>query len=114
MHKEYYECSEEIIQGIKRVKRTESTCNRNGGALPAVFLRRLPEMTTHRNSLVGPNLFIYPPYNFKYVDVLITNFHLPKTTLLLLVSAFAGRENIMNAYETAKGKAIDSSVTVIA
>ncbi|MGR3309311.1 MAG: S-adenosylmethionine:tRNA ribosyltransferase-isomerase, partial [Candidatus Brocadiales bacterium] len=48
------------------------------------------------------DLFIYPPYKFKIVDALITNFHLPKTTLLLLVSALAGKKEILTAYETAK------------
>lgn len=47
------------------------------------------------------NLFIYPPYDFKIVDGLITNFHLPKSTLLMLVSAFSGYENLMRAYEEA-------------
>ncbi len=47
------------------------------------------------------NIFIYPPYKFKAIDALITNFHLPKSTLLMLVSALAGKENIMNAYEIA-------------
>ncbi|MDD4879421.1 MAG: tRNA preQ1(34) S-adenosylmethionine ribosyltransferase-isomerase QueA [Candidatus Omnitrophica bacterium] len=47
------------------------------------------------------NLFVYPPYNFKFVDALVTNFHLPKTTLLMLVAAFCGREVLFQAYEEA-------------
>ena len=46
-------------------------------------------------------IFIYPGYRFKIVDALITNFHLPESTLLMLVSALCGREHIMHAYETA-------------
>jgi S-adenosylmethionine:tRNA ribosyltransferase-isomerase len=46
-------------------------------------------------------IFIYPGYQFKCIDCLITNFHLPESTLIMLVSALAGKENIMNAYETA-------------
>ena len=46
-------------------------------------------------------IFIYPGYSFKILDALITNFHLPESTLLMLVSALAGKENIMNAYEEA-------------
>ena len=47
------------------------------------------------------NIFIYPGYEFKAIDGLITNFHLPKSTLLMLVSAFSSRENILNAYKHA-------------
>lgn len=46
-------------------------------------------------------IFIYPGYKFKAIDCLITNFHLPESTLVMLVSALAGRENVLNAYETA-------------
>ena len=47
------------------------------------------------------NIFIYPGYQFKIVDAVITNFHLPKSTLIMLVSAFAGREFTLKAYRTA-------------
>jgi S-adenosylmethionine:tRNA ribosyltransferase-isomerase len=47
------------------------------------------------------NIFIYPGYRFRVVDAMLTNFHLPKSTLLMLVSAFAGRERVLAAYEHA-------------
>ena len=47
------------------------------------------------------NIFIYPGYRFKVLDALITNFHLPQSTLIMLVSALAGREHVLSAYETA-------------
>lgn len=47
------------------------------------------------------NIFIYPGYKFKCIDALITNFHLPESTLIMLVSALAGRENVLNAYKIA-------------
>ena len=103
MHKEYYECSQEIIQKIKTTKEQ----HRRVIATGSTSCRVLETIARNDNSshLSGwTNLFIYSPYNFKYVDVLLTNFHLPKTTLLVLVSAFAGRENILNAYEIAKNE----------
>ena len=61
---------------------------------------------TDDNGIVQPgfkdtDIFIYPGYKFKAVDALITNFHLPESTLLMLVSAMAGRENILSAYNEA-------------
>ena len=53
-----------------------------------------------RSSSGSTDIFIYPGYRFKAVDALITNFHLPESTLLMLVSAFAGRERILEAYTT--------------
>jgi S-adenosylmethionine:tRNA ribosyltransferase-isomerase len=50
------------------------------------------------------DLFIYPGYRWRVVDAMITNFHLPKSSLLMMISAFAGRENVLKAYETAKGE----------
>ena len=50
------------------------------------------------------NIFIYPPYEFMAVDALITNFHLPKSTLIMLVSAFSSKEVILNAYKIAVEK----------
>ena len=47
------------------------------------------------------NIYIYPGYQFKIMDALVTNFHLPESTLVMLVSAFAGRENVLNAYRVA-------------
>ena len=67
---------------------------------------RTLETVTDENGIVHPGsgltqIFIYPGYQFKAIDCLITNFHLPESTLLMLVSALAGRENILNAYNKA-------------
>ncbi len=64
------------------------------------------EYCAHEEGQIAPrsgmcDLFIYPGYRFKMVDAMITNFHLPQSTLLMLVAAFAGRENILNAYAEA-------------
>ena len=65
--------------------------------LESVAQKGMPLKETDDNT----SIFIYPPYKFKVVDALITNFHLPKSTLIMLVSAFAGYENTMNIYKTA-------------
>lgn len=102
MHKEYYECSPEVFQKITRTKEQKSRVIAIGSTSCRV-LETIARQDDKALQLSGwTDLFIHPPYKFNYVDVLLTNFHLPKTTLLLLVSAFAGRENIMKAYEEAK------------
>ncbi len=101
MHSEYYEVSAEAAEKINR-------CRAAGGRIIAVGTTscRTLETVADENGLLVPaqgwtEKYIYPGYRFKIVDALITNFHLPKSTLLLLVSALAGREAILQAYQTA-------------
>lgn len=101
MHTEYYEISAETAEII-------NSCRKNGGRIIAVgttsvrTLETVAEDTGKIKAASGEtNIFIYPGYKFKIVDCIITNFHLPESTLMMLVSAFAGKENIFNAYETA-------------
>ncbi|MBQ5800267.1 MAG: tRNA preQ1(34) S-adenosylmethionine ribosyltransferase-isomerase QueA [Clostridia bacterium] len=101
MHSERFYISEETADEI-------NTRRKNGGRIIAVGTTscRVLESVTDDNGTVHAmdgetKIFIYPGYKFKAVDALITNFHLPESTLLMLVSALAGKENIMNAYKTA-------------
>lgn len=101
MHSEYYCMSKETADIINETKNA-------GGRIIAVGTTssRTLETIGEENGTVSEksgwtDIFIYPGYKFKVVDALITNFHLPESTLIMLVSALAGRENIMNAYNTA-------------
>ena len=101
MHSEHYHLSEETAEKINRTKAS-------GGRVIAVGTTscRTLESMELENGLVKSgdgytDIFIYPGYKFKLLDGLITNFHLPESTLLMLVSAFAGKENIFEAYEQA-------------
>ena len=101
MHSEFYMVDEEDANMINE-------CRSNGGRVIAVGTTstRTLETVTDENGIVHPGsgwtqIFIYPGYQFKAIDCLITNFHLPESTLLMLVSALAGRENVLNAYNKA-------------
>ena len=81
---------------------------KNGGKIicTGTTCCRTLESASDENGFIKPcsnstNIFIYPGYKFKCIDTLITNFHLPESTLIMLVSAFCGRENALNAYKVA-------------
>ena len=104
MHTEYYEVSKEAEEIINRGKR--------GGkkiiAVGTTSVRTL-ETVADENGFVkagsgNTNIFIYPGYTFKCVDKIITNFHLPESTLIMLVSAFLGRDKTLKAYNYAVEK----------
>lgn len=101
MHSEYYRIEKEEADKINKVKAA-------GGRIICIGTTscRTIESATDENGILhagegNTEIFIYPGYSFKILDALITNFHLPESTLLMLVSALAGKENIMNAYEEA-------------
>ncbi len=98
MHSESYEITGKIAEQIMRAKRE----GRRVIAVGTTSLRALESAAVAKNELsngaLSTNLFITPGYQFRIVDALITNFHLPKSTLLMLVSAFAGFDTIKNAY----------------
>jgi len=97
MHKEYFNIPADTIGAVKSVKE-------DGGKVFAVgttSARSLEYWAKEGKTEGGNDLFIYPGFQFKIVDHLLTNFHLPKSTLMLLVSAFAGREFILEAYRKA-------------
>ena len=101
MHSEYYEIDEVAAEKINKAKKE----GRRVIAVGTTSVRTL-ESASDQNGLVKPvkentEIFIYPPYKFKCVDGLITNFHLPKSTLLMLVSSLCSREKMLELYNTA-------------
>lgn len=102
MHSEFYRLDEDSANTLNEVRK-------NGGKIVATgttSIRTLETIGTKFNGEIKPDsgwtdIFIKPGYEWKVVDEFITNFHLPKSTLVMLVAAFTGRENILNAYEHA-------------
>lgn len=105
MHSEKYHASLETIHHINQAKRVIAV----GTTVTRVLESIASDSKIHRippsNNLSGEtNIFIHPPYQFKAIDALLTNFHLPKSTLIMLVSAFAGRDLTLEAYRQAVEK----------
>lgn len=102
MHSEYYYISESEAKKINRSKEMGKKII----AVGTTAVRVLETLMFRYGKIIWDrgvtDIYIYPGFNFKAVDRMITNFHLPRSTLLVMVSAFAGRENILNAYEQAK------------
>ena len=101
MHAEYAEVPESVVKAVL-------DCKARGNKVIAVGTTsvRALESAAQQTGTIAPffadtRIFIYPGYQFKVIDSLITNFHLPESTLIMLVSAFAGYENTMNAYQYA-------------
>ena len=101
MHSEYYEVTKEAADKMNHAKAS-------GGRIICVGTTscRTVESAADENGVVQPGcgnteIFIYPGYQFKVLDCLITNFHLPESTLVMLVSALAGREQVLAAYQEA-------------
>ena len=102
MHSEHYYIGEHEAKKIRRAKETGKKII----AVGTTAVRVLETLMSKHGKIIGDSgatdIYIYPGYQFRAVDWMITNFHLPRSTLLVMVSAFAGRENILNAYEKAK------------
>lgn len=101
MHKEWFSIDQETCDIINRTKK-------NGGRVISVGTTstRVLESATNDEGIIvategNTEIFIYPGYSFKMIDCLITNFHLPESTLIMLISALAGKETILNAYKIA-------------
>lgn len=101
MHKEFYRIPDETAELILATKKAGHRVI----AVGTTSIRTLESAATAKNEIAGKSgwteIFIYPGYEFKIVDAIITNFHLPKSTLIMLISAFAGREFVLSAYKKA-------------
>jgi len=101
MHSEYFEISKYAVDTINKAKKEGRRIISVGTTSVRVLESCSDENGVLKEGAGETKIFIYPGYKFKVVDSLITNFHLPESTLIMLVSALMGRENALNMYETA-------------
>ena len=105
MHAEWVEANKKTIENISRAKKNKNKIITVGTtttrSLEAIFNKFDIQDSTFENFHSWVDIFIYPGYKFKAIDAMITNFHLPKSTLLMLISAFAGKTNIDKSYKNA-------------
>jgi len=105
MHSEFAEISKDVIETIRRAKKKNkkviSVGTTSTRTLEAFAKEILEEEIKKQDYFKEVDIFIYPSYRFKIIDAMITNFHLPKSSLIMLVSALAGKENIDKAYKNA-------------
>lgn len=101
MHSEYYQITEEAAEKINRAKESGNRVICVGTTSCRTIESAADENGHLEAGCDNTEIFIYPGYKFKVLDALITNFHLPESTLVMLVSALAGRENVLAAYEEA-------------
>jgi len=102
MHSEYYEMTEDVANILNNAKKNNQKIYSVGTTSTRVLETVMNKYNKFQECNGNTDIFIYPGYNFLAIDGLITNFHLPKSTLLMLVSALSKREFILNAYEEAK------------
>ena len=101
MHSEYYQMTKEVADLLTKTRKDGHKIIAVGTTSTRTLETIMSKYHEFRECSGWTNIFIYPGYEFKGIDNLITNFHLPKSTLVMLVSSLAGRENILNAYKIA-------------
>ena len=102
MHSEYYEISESVAEKLNKAKAEGRRIIAVGTTSTRTLESNMTKYNEFKATKEDTSIFIYPGYQFKAIDCLITNFHLPKSTLVMLVSAFASKDIIMNAYMEAQ------------
>ena len=101
MHSEKYSMSKEVAEILNKAKNNKQRIISVGTTTTRTLEAIYTKYNEFRECSGETDIFIYPGYKFKAIDALITNFHLPKSTLVMLVSALAGKDNILNAYKIA-------------